>query len=122
IRAWLYRIAVNRVNRWVRREHKVILRRFSELSGNEQSGVDSSREPTSDQSNNEFTRLALLSIKSKYQSVLTLHYLEGMSLEDIAAALGCRVGTVKSRMSRGRLALRETLARRGCHDVAGTGD
>jgi RNA polymerase sigma-70 factor (ECF subfamily) len=54
-------------------------------------------------------RRALLALPPKYQSVLALHYLEGMSVEEVALAVGCRMGTVKSRLSRGRQALRDIL-------------
>lgn len=111
IRAWLYRIAANRVNRWAKRERSRIHLRFSELQHIDQPDKKSETPDTGDR-DGEFARIALLSIKPKYQTVLSLHYLEGMSIEDVAAAVGCRVGTVKSRLSRGRDALREKLARR----------
>ena len=50
----------------------------------------------------------------KYQAVLSLHYLEGLAVKEVAAVLGCRMGTVKSRLSRGRQALRERLNGRRC--------
>ncbi len=109
LRAWLYRIAANRVNRWARRERSRIHIRFSELQHSEDPATDNTADSSGD---GEFARIALLSVKPKYQTVLSLHYLEGMSIEDVAAAVGCRVGTVKSRLSRGRDALREKLARR----------
>jgi RNA polymerase sigma-70 factor (ECF subfamily) len=42
--------------------------------------------------------------------VIALHHLEGLSVEEVAAALGCRVGTVKARLSRGRARMRVLLA------------
>jgi len=38
----------------------------------------------------------------KYQQVLVLIDLEGMEYEEAAEVIGCRVGTVKSRLSRAR--------------------
>lgn len=112
IRAWLYRIAANTVNRWVRRERKRIARSLAELEATE-SADRAARVPGSRHDNSrgdgEYARLALLALPPKYQAVLTLHYLEGLSLDEVAAALGCRLGTVKSRLSRGRDALRERL-------------
>jgi RNA polymerase sigma-70 factor (ECF subfamily) len=111
LRAWLYRIATNTVNRWARRTRHEIKARFDELVIRR--WIEPSSAVTShDEHDTEFARMALLSLRPKYQSVLTLHYLEGMALEEIAAALGCRIGTVKSRLSRGRDALREKLAAR----------
>ncbi len=60
----------------------------------------------------EQTQRALLSIAPKYQAVLSLHYLEGLPVKDVALVLGCREGTVKSRLARARDALRAELARR----------
>jgi len=114
IRAWLYRIAANTVNRWVRRERKRIARSLAELEAAETpdrpAGVPGSRHDNG-RGDGEHARLALLTLPPKYQAVLTLHYLEGLSLDDVAAALGCRLGTVKSRLSRGRDALRERLTK-----------
>lgn len=112
IRAWLYRIAANTVNRWVRRERKRIARSLAELEAKE-SADRAARVPglrhDNGRGDGEYARLALLTLPPKYQAVLTLHYLEGLSLDDVAAALGCRLGTVKSRLSRARDALRERL-------------
>lgn len=105
IQAWLYRIACNTANRWSRRERKRIAARFDELGSESQAAASPAG------GDGERARLALLSIKTKYQTVLTLHYLEAMSIEEVAAAVGCRVGTVKSRLSRGREALRRKLMR-----------
>jgi RNA polymerase sigma factor (sigma-70 family) len=57
----------------------------------------------------EKAQLALLALPPRYQAVLSLYYLEDMSLAEISTVLGCRLGTVKSRLSRGREALRQLL-------------
>ena len=105
IQAWFYRLATNTVNRWARR------RRHVTLSQAQADGVTTSAEQ-SGQIERDRTRSALLSLKPKHQTVLALHYLEGMPLEDVAAVTGWRMGTVKSRLSRARVALREKLSRR----------
>lgn len=55
---------------------------------------------------------ALRALAPDQQSVLALHYVEGLALGDIALVLDCKVGTVKSRLSRARQALAIELARR----------
>ena len=41
---------------------------------------------------------------------VVLHDIEGLSYEEVAEALGCPVGTVKSRLFNGRNVLRRKLA------------
>lgn len=52
-------------------------------------------------------------LSAKYRDVLVLCLLEGASAEEAAVRLACPVGTVKSRLARGREALRSRLVGRG---------
>ena len=52
---------------------------------------------------------ALPSVKAKYREAVILRDLEGLSYEEIATVLGTRIGTVRSRISRGREQLRRVL-------------
>lgn len=54
---------------------------------------------------------ALQQVKEEYREVLVLFYYEGFSLRDIAKFVGIPVGTVKSRLSRGRQELKNALER-----------
>ena len=45
--------------------------------------------------------------------VLVLHFLEDLPLADVAAVVGCPVGTVKSRLHHAKRAVRELLIREG---------
>ncbi|GMU33654.1 MAG: RNA polymerase sigma factor [Planctomycetia bacterium] len=119
IKAWLYRIATTTVNRWVRRQQRrsVIEGFFAAMRGptdgnGASSGGNGSVRHDLPETDAERARLALLELPPKFQTVLSLHYLEGLSLQDIAVAVGCRLGTVKSRLSRGRDAMRERLLKR----------
>ncbi len=49
---------------------------------------------------------ALSTLKKEYQLTIVLYYLEGYSIEEIAHIMHIPAGTVKSRLSRGRKALR----------------
>ncbi len=110
LQAWLYRIATTSVNRWVRRQR----RWFRPLGDPALAAAPVIDRSTGDGTlDREEVRKALLALAPRYQSVLSLHYLEGLSVEDVSQALGCRLGTVKSRLSRGREALREKLLRGG---------
>ncbi len=52
---------------------------------------------------------ALAALPPHYRAPLVLREIEGWSYQDIAKAVGCREGTVKSRINRGRSQLREIL-------------
>ena len=52
-------------------------------------------------------------LPSRHRDVLVLCLLEGASAEEAAHRLGCPVGTVKSRLARGRQSLRDRLIGRG---------
>jgi RNA polymerase sigma factor (sigma-70 family) len=56
---------------------------------------------------------ALQGLPEHHRAVLLLCYLEGKTQEEAARQLGCPLGTVRSRLARGRKALQDQLARRG---------
>jgi RNA polymerase sigma-70 factor (ECF subfamily) len=112
LRAWLYRLASNRVNRWVRRERSKAPRPLETGAGAiapDSASGDVNMELALAR---ERVRAALLTLAPKYQTVLALHYLEGMTVEEAALALGCRPGTIKARLHRGRDQLRQRLESR----------
>jgi RNA polymerase sigma-70 factor (ECF subfamily) len=53
---------------------------------------------------------ALKTVEESYRSTLELFYLGNLSYKEISAALGIPIGTVMSRLSRGKQELRRTLA------------
>lgn len=57
-------------------------------------------------------RQALAQISPRHRAVLVLRFLEGMSVQETAAALRCPEGTVKAHTSRGLDALRRILDER----------
>jgi len=52
---------------------------------------------------------ALLKLPPGYRAVLVLHDVEGLSHDECAAILGCRVGTSKSQLHKARARMRELL-------------
>jgi RNA polymerase sigma-70 factor, ECF subfamily len=60
----------------------------------------------------ELVREELQHVDGEYRIVLVLRDLQGVAYEEIARVLGIPVGTVKSRLHRGRAELRERLRRR----------
>ncbi len=56
---------------------------------------------------------AIDSLPLNYKQVVILRDIDGMSYQDIAKIVGCPVGTVKSRVNRGRLRLQKKLKAEG---------
>jgi len=59
----------------------------------------------------EHVRRAVVSLPPMYREAVVLCDLENASYEEAAMVLECPVGTVRSRLSRGRLMLAHKLAR-----------
>lgn len=57
-------------------------------------------------------RAAILSLPAHYREAIVLCDLQMLSYEDAAAALGCAVGTLRSRLHRGRAMLSERMRSR----------
>jgi len=121
LRTWLYRIAVNQARnrwRWWRRRRKNVT--VSLDATDEQHEQPLAAQLADEQSINpeqatlarERERLltqALRSLSRVYREVVVLRDVEGLSYEEVAATLEISVGTVKSRLSRGRTELRRRL-------------
>jgi RNA polymerase sigma-70 factor (ECF subfamily) len=65
---------------------------------------------------------ALDTLPADFRAAVVLCDLEGLTYEEIALTLNVKVGTVRSRIHRGRVLLRQALAHRapGAHAVAPT--
>jgi RNA polymerase sigma-70 factor (ECF subfamily) len=111
-RQWLLRIATRAANRWARVEGRRPRRLDGEaaLEGVAAGERDAAAgaERTDERA---WVQRCLLAIPARFQAAIALHYVEGLSVEEVARTLGCRPGTVKSRLSRGRAALAVVMAR-----------
>ena len=66
----------------------------------------------------EAVRNAVLSLPAQYREAVVLCDLESASYEDAAAALDCPVGTVRSRLSRGRAMLAQKLSAKAVRSMS----
>ena len=115
---WLHRITTNLFLDMVRRRARIRMDALPE---------DYDRVPA-DQPNPEQIfhdarlgadlQAALDSLPPEFRAAVVLCDIEGLSYEEIGATLGVKLGTVRSRIHRGRQALRDFLAARGVHEAA----
>ncbi len=121
LRTWVYRIAVNESHnrrRWLfrhRRGETGIDETFEDSETREKPLMDSGETPFDFTVNREARILleeALAAVNPVFRAALVLREVEDMSYEEIADVLEVSIGTVKSRIVRGREALRRNLATR----------
>jgi RNA polymerase sigma-70 factor (ECF subfamily) len=121
LRTWVYRIAVNEAHnrrRWLfrhRRGETGIEEVYEESDTRDRPLMDAGETPFDFTMNREAQILleeGLAAINPVFRAALVLRELEDMSYEEIAEILEVSIGTVKSRIMRGREALRRYLADR----------
>ena len=67
-------------------------------------------EPWFEKEDAEAIHQALSELGLKHREVLVLHFLEDLSIAEIAEVVGCSEGTVKSRMHYAKRAMKEVLS------------
>jgi RNA polymerase sigma factor (sigma-70 family) len=110
---WLHRITTNLFLDSARRKQKI---RFDGLAEGSAERLPSSSPSPSDQladaGLDHDVAAALASMPPEFRAAVVLCDIEGLSYEEIAAALGVKIGTIRSRIHRGRAQLRTALAHR----------
>ena len=117
LKTWIYRIVINQARnrqRWWRRRHK-----GSQVSLDQHVAVHGDLRQPGDETSPDLAfarkqlaeRLwgALDRLPFDQRTVIVLREIDGLSYDDIAFSLGVAVGTVKSRLTRARQALRRQL-------------
>jgi RNA polymerase sigma-70 factor (ECF subfamily) len=119
LKTWVYRIAVNESRnhrRWFGRHKKqeVTMEPRAEETGSHGDWLpDPGRSPLElaiDHEREALIEVALGEINPNFRAVLVLREIEGLNYDEIADILEISLGTVKSRILRGREALRQRLA------------
>ena len=110
---WLHRITTNVFLDKMRRKQRI---RFDALP-EDAAGRMASREPGPEQTYHDThfdddVQRALDALPPDFRAAVVLCDIEGLSYEEIATTLGIKLGTVRSRIHRGRALLREALAHR----------
>lgn len=103
-RPWAFRVARDRIYREHRRRklpfEPLDEKHIGEIAETEADGLPLDPEEL---------RRGLAVLTSGHREVLVLHFLEGLSYEDIAGVTSSALGTVRSRLHYGKLALRRAL-------------
>ena len=113
---WLHRITTNLFLDSARRRQRI---RFEGL-GQDAEGRLAGGDPSPAQAFDERhldgdIQAALRDLPPEYRAAVVLCDIEGLSYEEIAATLGVKLGTVRSRIHRGRAQLRTALDHRRPH-------
>lgn len=121
LRTWLYRIAVNQARnrwRWWRRRRRGVTVSLDATDETHELPLASrlvderADDPEASALAHEREKILLAAVRTlarPYREAVVLRDVEGLSYEEVAAALDISVGTVKSRLSRGRTELRRKL-------------
>jgi RNA polymerase sigma factor (sigma-70 family) len=115
---WLHRITTNLFLDSARRRQKI---RFAAL-GDSSADRLASRWPTPSEQLNDAdldhdVAAALAALPPEFRAAVVLCDIEGLTYEEIAEALDVKIGTVRSRIHRGRSQLRAALAHRSPNQV-----
>jgi len=113
--SWLFRIAFNTAVSTKRRSRRmsVSLDGQRESSGLEPSDGNPTNEPSYSMDVSDRQRVvkqALSELSEEFRTALVLKEMDGMSYEEIADAIEVPLGTVRSRIHRARLELRDKLS------------
>jgi RNA polymerase sigma-70 factor (ECF subfamily) len=118
LKTWLYRIAVRQAlnhRRWSWRHLRQQSSIDTDLAENENGHAElespgaSAFDELASREVQQAVRGALAKVAENFRTAVILRDLEGMSYEEIAEVMEISVGTVKSRILRGRRALRDLL-------------
>lgn len=112
LRSWLYKVTRGHAVGHVRRD---VARASAErpLVAEAEEAASPDEEPRFDAEDAAALHRALAALDVRHREVLVLHFLEDMTIAEVAAVVGCPPGTVKSRIHHAKRALKGALTRLG---------
>jgi RNA polymerase sigma-70 factor (ECF subfamily) len=118
---WLHRITTNLFLDMVRRRSRVRMEALPEDYDRVPADEPNPEEIYHDAHLGPDLQAALDSLPPEFRAAVVLCDIEGLSYEEIGATLGVKLGTVRSRIHRGRQALRDYLAAHSDSAIAAEG-
>jgi RNA polymerase sigma factor (sigma-70 family) len=110
---WLHRITTNVFLDKMRRKQRIRFDSLPEDAAGRLASLEKGPEQTYHDSRfDDDVQRALDALAPEFRAAVVLCDIEGLSYEEISATLGVKLGTVRSRIHRGRAQLREALAHR----------
>ncbi len=110
---WLHRITTNLFLDSARRKQRIRFEGLADEMAHRLPGSEPSPAQAFDDSHlDDDVQAALKALPPEYRAAVVLCDIEGFSYEEIAATLGVKLGTVRSRIHRGRAQLRSALEHR----------
>jgi RNA polymerase sigma-70 factor, ECF subfamily len=110
---WLHRITTNLFLDSARRKQRIHFEGLADEMAHRLPGSEPSPAQAFDDNHlDDDVQAALKALPPEYRAAVVLCDIEGFSYEEIAATLGVKLGTVRSRIHRGRAQLRSALEHR----------
>jgi len=107
---WLYRVTTNLTYTWIKRRKRWLFRPIEDMAewftGHKKNSPSYQIEKDEEWVN---VCQAVATLSLRHRVVIVLHYFNDLSIEEISDVLDIPVGTVKSRLHYGRLALKKYL-------------
>ena len=119
---WLFALGANTCRSGLRKLRRRRDREVLQLNGDAEHGI-APRDPPdpADRPDRQLERretrqaveAAIAALADDFREVIVLRDLQGLAYDEIAQALDCSMGTVKSRLARARMKVRDTLIKQG---------
>ncbi|MCK4410532.1 MAG: sigma-70 family RNA polymerase sigma factor [Candidatus Eisenbacteria sp.] len=108
---WLYRIALNVLKKRHRKNARraELWREHQESNPSPSSETRTAEHAVIEEERAQLVRQAIAQLPAAFREAITFRYIDEMSYEEISIAAGCSIGTVKSRISRGKALLANLL-------------
>ena len=115
---WLYTIAANLARTELRKKKRRKTFSVTELSREDREFIIASSDvdPSEDLSSQDFERniqLALAELPDDFKTIIILRDIQELSYDEISKIVDVPLGTVKSRINRGRVKLQQLLKKKG---------